>query len=77
GVTSPRTGGSGGFGLRSMASRAAELGGVLTLESQPGRGTAVSVLFHRSADVTPAATTPAATPSTPEAAATGTARGLP
>ncbi|GGM94557.1 two-component sensor histidine kinase [Terrabacter tumescens] len=41
--------GSRGFGLRSMASRAAELGGVLTVESQPGRGTAVSVLFDRAA----------------------------
>jgi signal transduction histidine kinase len=37
-----------GFGLRSMRSRAAELGGVLTVESQPGRGTAVSVHFDQS-----------------------------
>jgi signal transduction histidine kinase len=44
----PVTGGSGGFGLRSMTSRAAELGGILSVESQPGRGTAVSVLFDRS-----------------------------
>lgn len=41
--------GSGGFGLRSMSSRAAELGGLLTVESQPGCGTAVSVHFGRTA----------------------------
>lgn len=39
---------NGGFGLRSMKSRAAELGGVLTVESQPGGGTAISVSFDRS-----------------------------
>ena len=38
----------GGFGLRSMMSRAAELGGILTVESTPGHGAAVSVLFDRS-----------------------------
>ncbi|GAB3446744.1 sensor histidine kinase [Phycicoccus ginsengisoli] len=38
----------GGFGLRSMRSRAAELGGLLTVESRPGHGTAVSVRFPRS-----------------------------
>lgn len=37
----------GGFGLRSMKSRAAELGGVLTAESQPGRGTAISASFDQ------------------------------
>lgn len=42
-VPVPVAAGRGGFGLRSMSSRAAELGGVLTVESQPGRGTAVSV----------------------------------
>jgi signal transduction histidine kinase len=47
--------GSGGFGLRSMSSRAAELGGVLTVESQPGRGTAISVRFDRAATTTAAA----------------------
>ena len=45
------SGGQGGFGLRSMRSRAAELGGVLSVESQPGRGTAVSVHFDRTAQV--------------------------
>ncbi|MDQ6948791.1 MAG: ATP-binding protein, partial [Actinomycetota bacterium] len=45
--------GSGGFGLRSMTSRAAELGGVLTVESQPGRGTAISVPFDRFAATSP------------------------
>lgn len=45
--------GPGGFGLRSMTSRAAELGGVLTVESQPGRGTAISVLFDRFAATSP------------------------
>jgi signal transduction histidine kinase len=43
-----------GFGLRSMQSRAAELGGVLTVESEPGKGTAVSVQFARSAPTPPA-----------------------
>lgn len=33
----------GGFGLMSMRSRAAELGGTLTVESEPGQGTAVAV----------------------------------
>lgn len=46
--------GSGGFGLRSMSSRAMELGGVLTVESEPGHGTAISVRFDRTA-TTPAA----------------------
>ncbi|MGX6607729.1 sensor histidine kinase [Micromonosporaceae bacterium Da 78-11] len=55
--------GDGGFGLRSMKSRAAELGGVLTVESQPGHGTAVSVLFDRFAATSPppTAVTPKAT----------------
>lgn len=35
----------GGFGLVSMRSRAAELGGRLVVESAPGAGTAVSVRF--------------------------------
>ena len=39
--------GSGGYGLGSMRSRTAELGGTLTVESQPGRGTAVSVHLDR------------------------------
>ncbi len=33
----------GGFGLRTMAERAARLGGTLTLESKPGHGTRVRV----------------------------------
>jgi signal transduction histidine kinase len=33
----------GGFGLTSMRSRAAELGGTMTVESEPGQGTAVAV----------------------------------
>lgn len=53
----PAISGSGGFGLRSMTSRAAELGAIFTVESQPGRGTAVSVLFDRSAAAAPPATT--------------------
>lgn len=49
--------GRGGFGLRSMRSRAAELGAVLTVESQPGRGTAVSVhLEHAGRDGVPGPT---------------------
>lgn len=35
----------GGFGLLSMRSRAAELGGTLTVESEEGQGTAVAVCF--------------------------------
>jgi signal transduction histidine kinase len=59
--------GRGGFGLRSMQSRAAELGGVLTVESQPGRGTAVSAHFGRSATTT-------SSPTGPSAQAAGTGR---
>ena len=33
----------GGFGLISMRSRARELGGTMTVESEPGQGTAVAV----------------------------------
>lgn len=41
-----RTGSSGtGFGLSAMRTRAAELGGALTVESTPGQGTAVAVTF--------------------------------
>ncbi len=46
----------GGFGLTSMRSRAAELGGTLTVESEPGQGTAVAVtidLAHTPASVGP------------------------
>lgn len=39
--------GQGGFGLRSMRSRADEMGGSLSVESHPGRGTAVSVHLDR------------------------------
>jgi signal transduction histidine kinase len=46
---SARSSAQAGFGLRSMQSRAAELGGVLTVESEPGRGTAVSAQFARAA----------------------------
>jgi len=37
----------GGYGIRSMRSRIAELGGQLTVESRPGRGTAISVHVDR------------------------------
>ncbi len=63
-VATPVADRAGGLGLRSMTSRAAELGGVLTVESHPGRGTAVSVLFERSVATAP----PAAAPPAPEAA---------
>lgn len=43
--TPPR--GQGGFGLGSMRSRAADLGGFLTVESRPGAGTAVSAHLDR------------------------------
>ncbi|MFJ8952671.1 sensor histidine kinase [Streptomyces sp. NPDC102381] len=36
-------GGDGGFGLVAMRSRVSELGGTFTVESEPGRGTAVAV----------------------------------
>ncbi len=36
-------GSDGGFGLISMRSRAAELGGTMSVESEPGQGTAVAV----------------------------------
>jgi signal transduction histidine kinase len=36
---------SGGFGLASMRSRAAELGGTLTIESAAGSGTAIAASF--------------------------------
>ncbi len=39
-------GADGGFGLDAMRSRAAELGGTLTVESAPGEGTAVAVTFE-------------------------------
>lgn len=41
----PEPGPEGGFGLTSMRSRAADLGGTLTVESAPGQGTALSVHF--------------------------------
>ncbi|WP_436499923.1 sensor histidine kinase [Actinokineospora sp. HUAS TT18] len=37
----------GGFGLHSMRSRTAEIGGLLTVESQPGAGAAVTVHLDR------------------------------
>lgn len=40
-----------GFGLRSMRSRTAELGGSLIVESRPGEGTAVSVHLGRVASI--------------------------
>lgn len=40
----------GGFGLTSMRSRAAELGGALAVESEPGLGTAIAVTFELGAD---------------------------
>jgi signal transduction histidine kinase len=46
-ATTPASTGQGGFGLRSMRSRAADVGGVLSVESHRGRGTAVSVHFDR------------------------------
>ncbi|MGW0895384.1 sensor histidine kinase [Streptomyces goshikiensis] len=38
-----RAGGEGGFGLPAMRSRAESLGGLFTVESAPGQGTAVAV----------------------------------
>lgn len=43
GVLDAGPGSDGGFGLISMRSRAAELGGTMTVESEPGQGTAVAV----------------------------------
>ncbi|MEH1013156.1 sensor histidine kinase [Micromonospora sp. CPCC 206060] len=42
--------GDGGFGLTAMRTRAAELGGSLTVESAPGQGAALAVSFPFSAD---------------------------
>ncbi|MBO4209822.1 sensor histidine kinase [Micromonospora echinofusca] len=42
--------GDGGFGLTAMRTRAAELGGTLTVESAPGQGTALAVSFPFSAE---------------------------
>ncbi len=47
-TATPAVAGHRGFGLRSMRSRAADLGGELSIESQRGQGTAVSVYFDRS-----------------------------
>ena len=52
--TTPTSPGQGGFGLRSMRSRAADLGGVLSVESRPGRGAAVSVVFELTHDASAA-----------------------
>lgn len=51
GVDDPDDLGQGGFGLRSMRSRAAELGALLTVETRPGHGTAVSVHLERASAV--------------------------
>ncbi|TDE99185.1 sensor histidine kinase [Occultella glacieicola] len=64
GVEHPRPGPDGGFGLTSMRSRAAELGGSLTVESTPGGGTAVAVRFPIGSDATGAADATGSTPST-------------
>ncbi|MER7335235.1 MULTISPECIES: sensor histidine kinase [unclassified Micromonospora] len=42
--------GDGGFGLAAMRARAEELGGTLTVESTPGRGTTLTVAFAHPAD---------------------------
>lgn len=44
-IADPAPGRRSGFGLTSMRSRAAELGGTLAVESESGRGTAVAVSF--------------------------------
>ncbi|NXY94898.1 sensor histidine kinase [Streptomyces sp. BR123] len=56
--------GEGGFGLPAMRARAETLGGLFTVESAPGQGTAVAVTLPL-----PANTADAATPATPAAAA--------
>ncbi|MGW1179847.1 sensor histidine kinase [Streptomyces drozdowiczii] len=43
---------SGGFGLPAMRSRAASLGGTLSVESAPGQGTAVALTLPLPADLT-------------------------
>jgi signal transduction histidine kinase len=42
--------GDGGFGLAAMRARAEEVGGTLTVESTPGRGTELAVAFAHPAD---------------------------
>lgn len=59
-------GADGGFGLTSMRSRAAELGGTMTVESAPGQGTAVAITVDVAALAEPAER---AAPATPSAAA--------
>lgn len=43
---------SGGFGLPAMRSRAASLGGTLSVESAPGQGTAVALTLPLPVDRT-------------------------
>ncbi|MCX4528835.1 MULTISPECIES: sensor histidine kinase [unclassified Streptomyces] len=48
---STRAGGEGGFGLPAMRSRAETLGGLFTVESAPGQGTAVAVTLPLAVEV--------------------------
>nr|WP_255622494.1 sensor histidine kinase [Tessaracoccus sp. OS52] len=43
----PRSEGGSGFGLRAMSERLAQLGGTLTVESEPGHGTAVGAVVPK------------------------------
>jgi signal transduction histidine kinase len=58
--TSPASTPTGGVGLRLMRERLAELGGELTVDSQPGSGTTVRARLHIPVDAPQAATTEAA-----------------
>ena len=40
-------GGGGGFGLRAMRERVEQLGGSVTVESEPGEGTTLTVSMPR------------------------------
>jgi len=41
---------NGGYGLYNVQQRIAQLGGTITIDSAPGKGTAVTVLIPQAAD---------------------------
>ncbi len=57
-----RAGAGGGYGLRVMNERVHELGGRLTVETSPGKGTTVAVSLPEAGEVPAGPATPAAAP---------------